>query len=68
MHAERVPGNRRLRWTAQGAQSPLHDDEELVGGTGPEQDRLAGRQTNKVGVPELQHGLLAADRAEGWQQ
>lgn len=67
VRAEHVSGDRRPRRAAQGAQSALHDDEEFVGGTGPEQDRMASRQTNKIGLPE-QHGLVAADGAEGWQQ
>lgn len=68
VRAEHVSGDRRPRRAAQGAQSALHDDEELLGGTGPEKDRLASRQTNKIGVPEQQSGLVAADGAEGWQQ
>lgn len=68
VRAEHVSGDRRPRRAAEGAQSTLHDDEELFGGTGPEKDGLAGRQTHKIGVPEQQRGLVAADGAEGWQQ
>ena len=67
VRAEHVSRDRRPRRAAQGAQSALHDDEELVG-TGPEKDRLTGRKTNKISVSEQQSGLVATDGAEGWQQ